>query len=410
MENKLSESEKIKLEKQHKKEKNSKVCDRIKAVLLSSEGWTQSQIAQALRINESTVATHLHDYFKKNKLRNESGGSKSFLTKEKTDELIIHLEKNTYPSTREIRAYVYSSYQVKYTQQGMYDWLQNNGFSYKHPKGVPLKNDTDLQEDFKKKYNELKKNLGANEKICFIDSVHPTQATKITLGWIKKGLEKMIATVAGRKRVNLTGAIDLDSMSIFVKSYQTIDGEATIDFLKHLDQSTKDTEFIHLIADGGSAHTCAEVGAFLGIKDPFNRKYLEDNYQIKLPSPRIKLSGKLKKQLHQVLLKDPELFTNKSILEVKGLTAQVLLNSFRSPPPHQKYKLHILPPYSPNLNPIERVWKLMNEKVRNNEVFPVFEKFKDAILSFFEKKWGRIPIDELRGRINDSFEELKPAF
>ncbi|MCP5062258.1 MAG: hypothetical protein GY936_07340 [Ignavibacteriae bacterium] len=47
MEIKLSESEKIKLEKQHKKEKNCKVCDRIKAVLLSSEGWTQSQIAQA---------------------------------------------------------------------------------------------------------------------------------------------------------------------------------------------------------------------------------------------------------------------------------------------------------------------------------------------------------------------------
>ncbi|MCP5062260.1 MAG: hypothetical protein GY936_07350 [Ignavibacteriae bacterium] len=240
--------------------------------------------------------------------------------------------------------------------------------------------------------------------------MHPTQATKITSGWIKKGVEKMIATVAGRKRVNLTGAIDLDSMSIFVKNYQTIDGETTIDFLKYLDQSTKDTEFIHLIADGGRAHTCTEVGAFLGIKDPFNRKYLENNYQINLPSPKVKLSGKIKKLLNQVLLKESELFTNKSILEAKGLTAQVLLNSFKSSPKHHKFKLHILPPYSPNLNPIERVWKLMNEKVRNNEVFPVFKKFKDAIFSFFKNQWGKIPIDELRSRINDNFEEFKPAF
>ncbi|NQY38343.1 MAG: transposase [Alteromonadaceae bacterium] len=28
-------------------------------------------------------------------------------------------------------------------------------------------------------------------------------------------------------------------------------------------------------------------------------------------------------------------------------------------------KRHYLPPYSPNLNPIERLWKVMNEHARN---------------------------------------------
>jgi transposase len=32
-------------------------------------------------------------------------------------------------------------------------------------------------------------------------------------------------------------------------------------------------------------------------------------------------------------------------------------------------KLHFLPPYRPNLNPIKRLWKVMNEKVRNNRLF-----------------------------------------
>jgi transposase len=32
-------------------------------------------------------------------------------------------------------------------------------------------------------------------------------------------------------------------------------------------------------------------------------------------------------------------------------------------------KLHYLPPYSPNLNPIERLWKVMNEHARNNKYF-----------------------------------------
>ena len=81
----LTEEQKIKLETQHRKERIGKVRDRIKAILLSSEGWTQPQIAQALRIHETTVATHIQEYLNKNKLKNESGGSSSKLTAEQTN-------------------------------------------------------------------------------------------------------------------------------------------------------------------------------------------------------------------------------------------------------------------------------------------------------------------------------------
>jgi len=405
----LTQEQKQELEAQHGIERDSKVCDRIKAVLLFSEGWTQSHIAQALRIHQTTVAIHIADYLIQKKLKNESGGSNSKLTIEQTEDLIIHLEKNTYPDTKVINAYVQKTYAVKYTQQGMYNWLKHNKFSYKSPKGVPLKHDTDSQTAFKEKYNSIKSNLKENDKIFFMDSVHPTQATKITSGWIRKGVEKMIATVAGRSRINLTGAINLESMSIFTREYKTIDGEATIDFLKYLDESTEDTGRIHLVADGGGAHTCKDVGAYLGIKDPFNRKYLEDNYQIKLPSAKKRLIRSLIKQLKQVLNKEPDFFMNKAILESKQITSQMLLNVLQKPPPHKKFVLHILPAYSPNLNPIERVWKVMNEHVRNNEVFSSFKEFKTAILDFFNKEWNDIA-SGLKTRINDHFEKLKPVF
>ena len=48
--------------------------------------------------------------------------------------------------------------------------------------------------------------------------------------------------------------------------------------------------------------------------------------------------------------------------------------------------LHYLPPYSPNLNPIERLWKVMNEYVRNNRFFKSAKEFKKEILTFFEPK------------------------
>ena len=119
----LTEEEKNKLEAQHKTERDSKICDRIKAVLLANEGWTQQKIAQALRIHYTTVFLHLCDYLNEKKLTSSSGGSESKLNEQQTQELITHLEENTYPSTKEIIAYVLLTYKVVYTQQGMYDWL-----------------------------------------------------------------------------------------------------------------------------------------------------------------------------------------------------------------------------------------------------------------------------------------------
>jgi len=51
----LSFQEKEALETQHKRKRDGRVRDRIKAVLLCAEGWTQKQIAQALRIRYETV-------------------------------------------------------------------------------------------------------------------------------------------------------------------------------------------------------------------------------------------------------------------------------------------------------------------------------------------------------------------
>ncbi|WVX67803.1 IS630 family transposase domain protein (plasmid) [Candidatus Bealeia paramacronuclearis] len=58
----LTIKEKQDLEFQHSKERARRVADRIKAVLLNAEGWTQKQIAQALRIRYETVQNHLNDY------------------------------------------------------------------------------------------------------------------------------------------------------------------------------------------------------------------------------------------------------------------------------------------------------------------------------------------------------------
>lgn len=49
-----------------------------------------------------------------------------------------------------------------------------------------------------------------------------------------------------------------------------------------------------------------------------------------------------------------------------------------------RIEIKFLPPYSPNLNLIERVWRFMNKKVRNNKYYERFQEFKDEVVGFFE--------------------------
>jgi len=49
-----------------------------------------------------------------------------------------------------------------------------------------------------------------------------------------------------------------------------------------------------------------------------------------------------------------------------------------------KIKVIFLPPYSPNLNLIERVWKFFKYKVIRGKYYDRFDKFKDAVHEFFE--------------------------
>ncbi len=72
-------------------------------------------------------------------------------------------------------------------------------------------------------------------------------------------------------------------------------------------------------------------------------------------------------------------------------------------------ELHYLPPYSPNLNPIERLWKIMHEKVSANKYYETFFDFTEATLNFF-RNIGKNKL-LLRSRITDNFTVLhSPLF
>ena len=66
---------------------------------------------------------------------------------------------------------------------------------------------------------------------------------------------------------------------------------------------------------------------------------------------------------------------------------------------------HYLPAYSPNLNPIERLWKVMHEYVSNNHYFKTAKEFRDKIDEFLTVTFSQITT-RLRSTITDNFQTL----
>lgn len=336
----LTRPEKQALLSQHSTTRDGRVRDRIKSVIHASNGWSAEEIADALLIHETTVRNHLADYALSKKLKPENGGSQSRLSDEQTAALIAHLTEHTYQENKQIVAYVMEKFGVQYTVAGMHKWLRKNGFSYKKPKGVPHKFDAVKQKAFIEQYQHLKASCGKDERILFMDAVHPTQATKITHGWIRTGQDKSIGTTGSRTRINLLGAIELDNIAdATVTEYEYVNKDTIVEFFRRLREKYPLKHTLHLILDGAGYHTANVV------KD-----------------------------------------------------TATLLN----------IKLYYLPPYSPNLNPIERLWKVMNEHARNSVYFKTKREFRAALDKFFKETLPDIGCT-LTSRINDNFQILKPA-
>ena len=75
---------------------------------------------------------------------------------------------------------------------------------------------------------------------------------------------------------------------------------------------------------------------------------------------------------------------------------------------HPRIILKFIPPYSPNLNIIERLWKILKKKVVYNKFYLKFEDFRKQVIDFLEDKvWLN---DEFKNVLTDKFQIIKPDF
>jgi hypothetical protein len=116
---------------------------------------------------------------------------------------------------------------------------------------VPHKFDEQKQAVFIQEYEKLRDSVADDEPILFMDAVHPTQATKVTSGWIRKGVDKPIETTGRRTRMNLVGAVRLNHLAeAVVHDYETVNGRTIMAFFEQVKQKYLLNNTIHLVLVG----------------------------------------------------------------------------------------------------------------------------------------------------------------
>jgi len=63
-----------------------------------------------------------------------------------------------------------------------------------------------------------------------------------------------------------------------------------------------------------------------------------------------------------------------------------------------------LPPYSPNLNLIERLWRFFKRQVLYGKYYPAFKEFKTACEKFFAEIGSYA--QELRSLLTENFQNI----
>jgi len=331
----LSTKEIAELERTHRSLRDKRQADRVKAVIALSKGWSAAQIAEILLIDEKT-SRHYFDRYQQGDLQalldDNYSGAEPKLDAHQMRELEGFLEDHILPDAKSVIDHIDKQYRVRYAVSGVTDLLHRLGFSYKKPTHVPGKQDPAKQQAFLEEYEHIKAAKGENDPIYFTDATHPQHNSVPAYGWIKKGQEKELKANCGRQRLNINGAINIETLEPTTGFYDTINADSTIDLFCKIEAKHPDAETIYIIAD--------------------NARYY-----------------------HACLLKD----------HLEGTKIQLIY----------------LPPYSPNLNLIERYWKFFKKTVMHNHYYETFEQFKQAGKSFFRKRKKYLP--ELQNLLTENF-------
>lgn len=334
----LDESQILEMKALHRTLEDKKQADKIKMVVMWNRGFTAKQIAEALIIEETTVRRNVN----------------------------------------------------RYRRHGLEKYLES------------------LYKGSVSKLDEKKR-----EKIKTHFTTNTPQTASEVVAYIKKKYDVSYSIIGVNKLMHRLGFVYKKPKIMPGKADLVKQAEFVTEYLNLKSGLDKDDQIYFADATHPTHNTKATYGWIL--KGKKNDKYLKSN----TGRARINLNGAINLQNQQAVVLEEETVNSQSVIRLlekidqvqKQGKVSIVLDNARYHhanivkdwlAKHQRFKFVYLPSYSPNLNPIERLWRFYHTKVTNNQYFESFKDFKKATLEFFETL--KQHEQELKTLLTDNFQ------
>jgi len=244
-----------------------RLARRANALVLLDKGMSCQSIAEVLLLNGDTIRTWYQLY-------QEDGieGLASFgheggtcrLTVEQQGKLKIWIATALPRTTREVGAWIARECGIEYqTRSGLIALLHRLDMEHRKPKAISRKLDPAKQAAFIKGYEALMNRIFADEAVIFADAAHPTHAVRPVGCWAPKQVPVAVEQSSGRDRLNIHGAIDLETGQTIMKDVLTVDAVSTITLLMAIEAMYPAMRLIHVFLDNARYHHAKLVKAWL---------------------------------------------------------------------------------------------------------------------------------------------------
>ena len=239
---------------------------RANALLALDKGWSAEDVCDFLEIGGTTLRGWLSAYREQGvsfvEMRAYSA-REGYLTRDQETLLTVALRESPMRDTNEIRAHIRRVYGQDYSHSGCIKMLHRLGFAYRKPERLPSQAGVRDQQDFIDRYTHLQNHLPEDEAIYFGDAVHPDHQVRPAHGWFYKGDNPAVPANTGRRRVNIHGALCLETFDCPFVEAEKIDADTTIALFERLEANNKDKRTVHVILDNARYHHAAKVRQWL---------------------------------------------------------------------------------------------------------------------------------------------------
>jgi transposase len=244
-----------------------RVTRRANALVLLDDGMSCQEVARVLLFDDDTIRGW-YALFEQGGVEGltsfDMDGGSSKMSAEQAEALKAWVSATLPRSTRQVGAFIAKEFGLVYeSRSGLIALLHRLGMEYHKPEVISRKLDEKTQKAFIAGYEKLLNSMGPDEVALFMDAVHPTHAARPVGCWAPSRENLAIEQTSGRQRINIHGAIDLETGQTRMIEAETIDAMSTIRLLESLQALYPLMVCIHVFLDNARYHHAKLVSEWL---------------------------------------------------------------------------------------------------------------------------------------------------